>query len=245
MVDGHGVNQQMHVNNVLQVGVVTLFVGPPPPPDMQRSRFLSYMLPQVSVQLVQDKVTDMCFERLISVSKDIWGKAVASGLCATKDGTKTIYWEDDTFSQENVEAMGRPTHLEESVTVATPISKRKKRNIHAVQSQERRFTRSCLKEEGYRPKPILAVQPKIKKIPRAKLLIGPAEDVPMSKKNHKKKPDDDLGEQQFQQDIPITPVHVLQRVGRELGIAAEKLTKDQLEADPGVKKNADVNEDTT
>jgi hypothetical protein len=34
-------------------------------------------------------------------------------------------------------------------------------------------------------------------------------------------------------------------VGRELGIAAEKLTKDQLEADPGVKKNADVNEDTT
>jgi hypothetical protein len=89
------------------------------------------------------------------------------------------------------------------------------------------------------------VQPKIKKIPRAKLLIGPAEDVPMSKKNHKKKPDDDLGEQQFQQDIPITPVHVLQRVGRELGIAAEKLTKDQLEADPGVKKNADVNEDTT
>jgi hypothetical protein len=99
--------------------------------------------------------------------------------------------------------------LEESVTVATPISKRKKRSIHDVQSQERRFTRSCLNEEGYRPKPILAVQPKIKKIPRAKLLIGPAEDVPMSKKKHKKKLDDDLGEQQFQQDIPITLVHVL------------------------------------
>jgi hypothetical protein len=34
-------------------------------------------------------------------------------------------------------------------------------------------------------------------------------------------------------------------VGRELGIASEKLTKDLLEADPSVKKNAEANEDTT
>jgi hypothetical protein len=66
-----------------------------------------------------------------------------------------------------------------------------------------------LNEEGYRPTPILVVQPKIKKIPRAKLLIGSAEEVPMSKKKQKKKLDDDQGEQQSQHDIPVTPVHVL------------------------------------
>jgi hypothetical protein len=102
-----------------------------------------------------------------------------------------------------------------------------------------------LNVEGYRPAPILAVQPKIKKIPRAKLLVRPDEEVQMSKKKQKKQLVDDHGEQQSQQDIPVTPVHVLQRVGRELGIAPEKLTKDLLEADPSVKKNAEANEDTT
>jgi hypothetical protein len=38
MMDGHEVNQHLNVmaNNVLQVGVVTLFIGPPPPPDIYR-----------------------------------------------------------------------------------------------------------------------------------------------------------------------------------------------------------------
>ncbi|KAK1668231.1 hypothetical protein QYE76_056390 [Lolium multiflorum] len=136
---------------------------------------------------------------------------------------------------------GRPTPLEESVPVFTPISKRKKRNVHAVQSLERRFTRSCLNVEGYRPAPILDVQPKIKKIPRAKLLVGPDEVVQMSKKKRSKL----MIKESNLQDIPVTPVHVLQRVGRELGIAPEKLTKDLLEADPVVKKNVEANDDTT
>jgi hypothetical protein len=32
--------------------------------------------------------------------------------------------------------------------------------------------------------------------------------------------------------IPVTPLHVMQRVGTALGIAPGKLTKEQLEADP-------------
>jgi hypothetical protein len=205
------------------------------------------MLPQVPVQLAQDNLSDMWFERLISVSQDIWGKAAVDGLYAPKEGTKDTCGDAISWSQGNVEAMIRPIPLEESIPVFTPISKRKKRNVHVVQSLERRFTRSCLNEEGYRLAPVLAVQPKIKKVPRAKLLVGPtaAEEVQMSKKKQKKKLADDQGEQQSQQDIPVTPVHVLQRVGRELGIASEKLTKDLLEADPRVKKNAEANEDTT
>jgi hypothetical protein len=32
--------------------------------------------------------------------------------------------------------------------------------------------------------------------------------------------------------IPVTPLHVMQRMGVVLGIAPGKLTKEQLEADP-------------
>jgi hypothetical protein len=87
------------------------------------------------------------------------------------------------------------------------------------------------------------VQPKIKKPPRAKLLVGAGEGEKLSKKKHKKNLHEDQGELNAQEEIPITPVHVLQRVGRELGIASEKLTKDQLEADPVVKKKTCANED--
>jgi hypothetical protein len=33
---------------------------------------------------------------------------------------------------------------------------------------------------------------------------------------------------------PTTPIHVLQRIGRQLGIAEEKFTKENLEATPKV-----------
>jgi hypothetical protein len=49
--------------------------------------------------------------------------------------------------------------------------KRKKFASSLVQPIERRFTRSCLKTDGYRPALILAVQPKIKKKVRAKNLL--------------------------------------------------------------------------
>jgi hypothetical protein len=45
-----------------------------------------------------------------------------------------------------------------------------KRATYVAQPQDRRFTRSCLKE-GYRPAPVVEVQPKKKFRGRAKLLV--------------------------------------------------------------------------
>jgi hypothetical protein len=36
--------------------------------------------------------------------------------------------------------------------------------------------------------------------------------------------------------VPVIPIAVLQRVGHALGIAADKLSKEQLEAAPGKEK---------
>jgi hypothetical protein len=58
---------------------------------------------------------------------------------------------------------------------ASPVSMKKKRNRQArtpwVQPAQRCFTRSCLKTDGYRPKPILGDQPRPKKKQRSKLLL--------------------------------------------------------------------------
>jgi hypothetical protein len=76
---------------------------------------------------------------------------------------------------------------------------------------------------------MLTIEPKIKKKSRAKLLLvnSSSED-----------PDDvpDMEEERStghaEHQIPVTPLHVMQRVGTALGIAPGKLTKEQLEADP-------------
>ncbi|KAM0861075.1 hypothetical protein ACQ4PT_046145 [Festuca glaucescens] len=96
-----------------------------------------------------------------------------------------------------------------------------------VQPEGHRFTRSCLKKDGYRPAPVLAVQVRPMKKTRAKLLIVPAEDEDVSQHAEEKEPDHDEPMQ-----IPATPIAVMQRVGRELGIDPAKLTKEQLEAVP-------------
>jgi hypothetical protein len=77
---------------------------------------------------------------------------------------------------------GGEESLEEEVGEQTPVQtrsvvgkSRSKRKYVAplVQSSERRFTRSCLESDGYRPAPILVVQPKIKKKTRARNLLMP------------------------------------------------------------------------
>jgi hypothetical protein len=65
---------------------------------------------------------------------------------------------------------------------------------------------------------------------RAKLLVVADKAEEEGEKQQEK------STQEAQEEIHVTPVHILQRVGRELGIAPEKLTKNQLEADPVVKK---------
>jgi hypothetical protein len=117
---------------------------------------------------------------------------------------------------------------EEEITVTvTPLVMNKKKGRRCksqlVQPTERRFTRSCLAEEN-KPKPVMSVQPKIKKKSRAKLLIQKAEE------EEEEISQDTEEKVAAEEDYPVTPVHVLQRVGLSLGIDPSKLTQDQLKA---------------
>jgi uncharacterized Fe-S center protein len=53
--------------------------------------------------------------------------------------------------------------LQQGSSISKIKRRRAKSTASLVQPTERRFTRSCLKTDGYRPAPILAMQPKIKK----------------------------------------------------------------------------------
>jgi hypothetical protein len=116
-----------------------------------------------------------------------------------------------------------------SVSFSTP-KKRRARKIATpvVHLSERRFTRSCLKMEGYRPQPMLTTQPKIKKKSRAKLLLVNSS----SEKPEESDKEEDGSADHEEHQIPVTPIHVMQRVGTALGISPAKLTREQLEADP-------------
>jgi hypothetical protein len=117
---------------------------------------------------------------------------------------------------------------------ATPSTPKKKcpRKVRAplVQPAERRFTRSSLKSDGYKPKAVIDGEPKKKKMSRAKMLVV--------NQTHIKKENADVGlEQNVQidqeeEEIPVTPIVVMQNVGLALGISPEKLTKEHLEAGP-------------
>jgi hypothetical protein len=113
---------------------------------------------------------------------------------------------------------------------ASPISMKKKRNWQArtpvVQPTQKRFTHSCLKTDGYRPKPILGDQPRPKKKQRSKLLlVEMVNDESKSNTPQSNAEPEDV-------EIPPTPIRVMQNVGMKLGIGPEKLTREQLEADP-------------
>jgi hypothetical protein len=110
-----------------------------------------------------------------------------------------------------------------SMTLSNPKKRRNKRSATpVVQLSERRFTRSCLNKEGYRPQPMLTVEPKIKKKSRAKLLLvnTPSEEADDMKDQEEKEGSTGHAEHH----IPVTPLHVMQRVGAALGIAPKKLT---------------------
>jgi hypothetical protein len=125
-----------------------------------------------------------------------------------------------------------------AVNTSVPKKKKQKRKVvPLVENSERRFTRSCLNKEGYRPKPVLDIQPKIKKKSRPKLLLVTTEENDEEEQHnlHNEETREE-GTQESPADIPVTPLPVLQSVG----IAPEKLTKEQLEAEPvkGTSKEA-------
>jgi hypothetical protein len=126
---------------------------------------------------------------------------------------------------------------EQEVNSAAPlfasslVSMRKKRGrgrklqVPLVEPENRRFTRCSLKLQGYKPKPVIE---KVKPMKAgAKLLVHQFDQslVRDSAAGSDEQPNQNI-------HTPQTPIPVMQRVGRELGIAPEKLTKELLEAAP-------------
>ncbi|KAM0838927.1 hypothetical protein ACQ4PT_060651 [Festuca glaucescens] len=118
------------------------------------------------------------------------------------------------------------------------VRKRKgKAPTPVVQPAERRFTRSSLKLDGYKAQPVDAIRQTPRKQPRAKLLLvtpDSREKTPPEQQDQSTSADD--------MQIPTTPIHVMQRVGIQLGIDPAKLAKEKLEADPKA-KNPEVKDD--
>jgi hypothetical protein len=93
-----------------------------------------------------------------------------------------------------------------------------------VQLDTRRFPRSALKADGYRPKLVIEkAKPKGK--PRAKLLLQLIENNEANTTAHQQK---EKMKEKEKVTTPATPIVVMQRVGRELGISPDKLTKEKL-----------------
>ncbi|KAM0821255.1 hypothetical protein ACQ4PT_072383 [Festuca glaucescens] len=161
----------VHVNlQVLNFEVVYSFVGPAPPPEMQWNRLMDRILPLVQSQIITAPLQGSPFGLLgkLTWDKRIIEKYDASVQNGSKDAAPTALVMDSDILQGQTSS---PMENRE-VLVSTPKRKRaRKSETPVVQLSERRFTRSCLSKDGYRPKPLLAVEPKIKKKPRAKMLL--------------------------------------------------------------------------
>ncbi|KAM0875963.1 hypothetical protein ACQ4PT_036445 [Festuca glaucescens] len=219
---------------VFNVGLVHMFIWPSPPPEMQRHRWLDRIIPSISsvLQTTQLHLPPFMFLQKSSLHnnvKDLIVEAVVLGKRNSKG--------DWFMQQELLEGHMAEGFVGQEEFTTPKQRKSRKKFVPMVQLVERRFTRSCLKNEGYRPKPMLEVQPKIKKKTRAKMLLINKETT-----NHKGAQQEVPVEEQ-QEEIPVTPIHVLQSVGIALGIAPKKLTKDQLEADPIKGPEGSANDD--
>jgi hypothetical protein len=121
--------------------------------------------------------------------------------------------------------------MDKQESTVSPITTRKKRGKKVktplVLPEERRFTRSCLKKDGYRPAPVVIVQKGPKKRARLKLLLSPQGEGTEEVDDH-----DEVATEEEPVNIPVTPIWIMQKVDAQLGIDPAKLTKDKLEADP-------------
>ncbi|KAM0870932.1 hypothetical protein ACQ4PT_039719 [Festuca glaucescens] len=237
------------VMNVIQVGRVMTFVGPSLPPHMIWDKLFCSMMPELYAKSIprslqvppfafvkwnmkDANVTDCQGKsmRLLQGSDGMIDAAVEQ--CSTHVPTDTVAVLTKERSVARSLDFDKPS-TEEATTVfsASPMTVKAKRGRKSrtmvVQPEERRFTRSCLKKDGCRPAPVLAIQPRPKKRSHAKFLL----ELPQDEGVHSEEDVDQGEDTQDFINIPATPVAVMQRVGSQLGIAPEKLTKEKLEAD--------------
>jgi hypothetical protein len=148
------------------------------------------------------------------------------------------------FSSTDTEAV----ELERPIFSASPIAVKKKRmrkqKTPVVQPAVRRFTRSTLKLDGYRPKPVTEDHVRPKKRSRAKSLLQ-GDDIgngPEPSDSEHFEPAENESNEFEKIEIPPTPIKVMQAVGIKLGMDPSVLTKEQLEAEPASTSSSSSNE---
>jgi hypothetical protein len=122
---------------------------------MQWARMLDFVLPSLYFRNIAPSLHISPF----SFAKQSWGVAV------DLSDNSLAQPADSGFSSLLISDVDTP--VEGFVVPTTPIVKQRKKRaprstVPVVVPEERRFTRSCLKD-GFRPKPVLGVQPKPKK----------------------------------------------------------------------------------
>ncbi|KAM0853811.1 hypothetical protein ACQ4PT_050826 [Festuca glaucescens] len=233
--------------DIIQVGRVTTVFGPSLPPDMLWDKIFQFMIPDLYAKTIPLSLQMSPFAFL----KRNWATAFEFKFKgfpkAAVEDVNEMEEHDVVLLKERPVARAlvfdRPD--EESTTTifsASPVSARKKRGrkmkMPIVQPEEHRFTRSCLKKDGCRPASILSVQPRPKKKARAMFLLVLQQDEGAADSTST----DGAAHEEYI-NILATHIAVMQKVGLELGIAPEKLTKEQLEADPASSSSTDTNDD--
>ncbi|KAM0838317.1 hypothetical protein ACQ4PT_061055 [Festuca glaucescens] len=172
-------NMQM-LYNVLNIGMVHTVIGPALPPEMVCAHALELVLPSLYGKLIPEAkiVSPFAFlKKLSGVSLSVIALDLGDKQHIVQSEPRLFtlslpYREKKCVAEEEMGQQGGQLEvLDLTMSVTAKRRKVRKAATPLVQSSERRFTRSCLKTDGYRPKPILAVQPKIKKKTRARNLL--------------------------------------------------------------------------
>jgi hypothetical protein len=139
--------------------------------------------------------------------------------------------------------------IQDSLPSPATIRKKRGKKVKAplVLPEERRFTRSCLKKDGYRPAPIVMVQKGPKKRVRSRLFLcsqGDEAQMDGTEGDHEAEAVDqgDVAPEEEPVNVPATPIWIMQKVGVKLGIDPAKLTKEKLEADPASSTSSGSND---
>jgi hypothetical protein len=224
-------------HNILQVGMMQHMIGPVLPPEMQWCKLFETMMPLLMTKDIPLSLKSVSFNWV----KRSWTAAFDDNA-AWKIQLGTVGDQRQLLNRKVIQVKRKVARVldfedqpaaadilqstEFSATPSTPKKKRS-RKVRAplVQPAERRFTRSALKSNGYKPKAVMDVEPKKKKPSRAKMLV--VNEIHSEQENA----EGDLDHGQ-EEEIPVTPIVVMQNVGLALGIPPEKLTKEQLEVGP-------------
>jgi hypothetical protein len=233
----------------LQVGFVsTVTYGPALPPELYWKRLFEFALPEFLSKQVFQSVPISPFNSLMIKGPwtDLMGQSADLFVDDfTSSGASVMDRPDNTSvvsehrpvarllsfdsNSDSLAQKAPPLFSETPGTMHKKRGRPRKSQIAVVQPENRRFTRSALKDDGFRPKPVIE-KAKTKSKPRAKMLLHmmEPEDGTITQVQHKNRKDS--GKEKV--TTPATPIVVMQRVGHDLGISPDKLTKDKLEADP-------------